>query len=245
MGVFVKIGQQNYYGKDQSFKKGVVTLKNVIATVALAALLVSGCGSTGNNANVNANTNQPTNQRKNQQSNEVNSSPLASNYKPTRKPISKNEEKEVKLKTQNELNELLGHSAYTIGAALSHNYFGEIGDGILWLNAQRTILKLDYLKFHKLYGNEILKRWEENEPLGELWKIDEAYLGLLNAMKTPNDRFTPENKEKLKDSFGFFSEYLTEETFKKYCSSKNKEEKFKQFKKYAANNFEWEKGLFE
>jgi len=55
-------------------------LKRVIATVSLAALLVSGCGHTGDNTNVDTNANQ----LKNQQRNEVSPSPLAVNCKPTK-----------------------------------------------------------------------------------------------------------------------------------------------------------------
>ena len=69
--------------KNKVSKKGVVTLKRVIATVSLAALLVSGCGSTDDKANIN--------QPKNQPKNEVNPSPLASNYKPTKNNKTSNE----------------------------------------------------------------------------------------------------------------------------------------------------------
>ncbi|WP_066639570.1 hypothetical protein [Desulfolucanica intricata] len=196
--------------------------KVIIGSLLIGSLLFAGC------ANTNS-TEQPTN--------------------PTKTQV---EETQAGIKSlsfeginhQEELKELLGHSAFIIGAVLSHNYFGDVGPQDLWQNAQRTHLRFDYLKFHKLYGDELLNP----ENLGNtLWQIDEAYLKVITTMEMKqldNGRFQTD-REGLKESFGFFSEFLTEETFKEHYSKSDADKRFKQFNKYAENNFEYKEGIFE
>jgi len=151
----------------------------------------------------------------------------------------------INLEKQSRLKELLSHSSYIIGSVLSHNYFGDVGDQELWQNARRNELRIDYVKFHNLFGKEMStpENFSRN-----LWQIDESYLQAITTMEMKqlaNGRFQT-NKEGLQESFDeLFSFFLTEKTFKKYCGYSDAEERFKQFKKFAANDFEYEKGLFE
>lgn len=150
----------------------------------------------------------------------------------------KGEKQIQEIGNQEELEQLLGHSAYIIGAILSGNYAGEIGDIILWQDGRRHHLRLDYVKFHKLADDELLDpNFDYDNPLRQ---IDDAYLKAITTMemKQLENGDWQTDREGLKESFGPFCEFLTEETFKKYYYNKrNAEERFERFKEFAKNGF--------
>ncbi len=195
--------------------------KLVISSLLICLLLVTGC------ADVSKNEVQPATTTKEQTQTE----------EQTIKPSSI---QDIESSKREEVKELLGHSAYIIGAVLSHNYFGEVGDGVLWQNARRTDFKFDYVKFHNLFGKEMLNP----ESLGSfLWEIDEAYIKAIIALELEEiekGRYRTK-KEDLKKVFEFFSPFLTEEVFKEYYPVENAEEKFNQFQEFKENNFKYER----
>ncbi|MTI82506.1 MAG: hypothetical protein FH756_01110 [Firmicutes bacterium] len=147
-------------------------------------------------------------------------------------------EKQIKLK------ELMSHSSYIIGSVLSHNYFSDVGDQELWQNARRNELRIDYVKFHNLFDREMSTSKDFNR---NLWQIDESYLQAITAMKMKKlDNGFQTDKEGVKESFNeLFTIFLTEKSFKMHSNYSDAEDRFERFKKYAANDFEYEKGLFE
>ncbi len=199
-------------------------MKSVIVTVFLLALLIAGgCENVEKQVNNNKQQEQ-TVITKDELSFEINFDGIEP-------------EKHDKLK------ELLGHSAYIIGAVLSHNYFGDVGDQILWQNARRNELRIDYVKFHNLFDEEM----SSPEDFGStLWQIDKSYLQAINKMKVKQlDNGLQTEKEGLKEVFEGFSVFLTEDNFANYCNYSDAEDRYKRFKEYIANEFEYEKKLFD
>jgi len=77
-----------------------------------------------------------------------------------------------------------------------------------------------------------------------LWQIDESYMQEITAMKMK--KFDNGFQTGLKKSFNeLFTIFLTEKTLKMHSNYSDAENRFERFKKYAANDFEYEKGLFE